>query len=70
MKRAETVVKWLVAINYPNPPSMAMGLPGGWFKAVGMGLTEPIASNATTDGRDRNRRVEVLALPLKAWQSW
>jgi len=69
-KRAETVVKWLVTHNYPHPVSMTAGLPGNWFKTVGKGFTDPIESNLTKEGRAKNRRVEIHALPLKAWQSY
>lgn len=33
-------------------------------EAVGYGLTRPVADNATADGRARNRRVEVLIVPV------
>jgi len=36
------------------------------LSAYGRGESEPVASNATADGRTRNRRVEILVVPLVA----
>lgn len=49
-RRAETVAQWLITHNYAQP---------GWIKIVGAGESEPVASNATKEGRELNRRVEV-----------
>ncbi len=38
---------------------IALGVPSSQIQASGMGLKEPIASNATEEGRAKNRRVEV-----------
>ncbi len=48
-KRAEAVRSQLVAA----------GLPANTISTVGMGPSNPIADNATTEGRSQNRRVEV-----------
>jgi outer membrane protein OmpA-like peptidoglycan-associated protein len=49
-RRAESVKQWLVA-NGQIPP--------GCVATKGYGATRPVASNTTTDGRQKNRRVEV-----------
>jgi len=36
------------------------GLPGSRLTATGKGQAEPVADNATADGRARNRRVEII----------
>jgi OOP family OmpA-OmpF porin len=38
------------------------GLPGDRFVARGFGETQPIADNATAEGRQRNRRIEFMQL--------
>ena len=42
----------------------AHGIAGNRIDAEGMGYLAPVASNLTSDGRDRNRRVEVILLSL------
>ena len=49
-KRAEAVKKYLVD-NFKLPPER--------FVAVGKGATNPVASNATEDGRALNRRTDI-----------
>ena len=53
-RRAATVAEYLVAQG--NSPQR--------FQVLGMGQTEPIASNATAEGRAQNRRVEIRIVPL------
>lgn len=48
-QRAESVVNYLES----------QGVPASRLKAVGMGEDDPIASNATAEGRAQNRRVEI-----------
>lgn len=36
----------------------------GRFQAIGVGQSDPIASNATPEGRAQNRRVEIKIVPL------
>ncbi len=44
----------------------AQGIDVRRMAAIGNGANEPIASNATPDGRAQNRRVEISISPLKA----
>ena len=53
LKRAESVVAYLVT-QQVNELQMV---------PRGMGETHPLTSNATPDGRRRNRRVELVTLP-------
>lgn len=52
--RAQAVRDWLVD---------ASGIPATRFAIQGYGMTRPIASNETPDGRARNRRVEITLVP-------
>jgi outer membrane protein OmpA-like peptidoglycan-associated protein len=49
-KRAESVRTYLVA----------QGLTDGSVASQGFGMTMPVADNATADGRQKNRRVEIV----------
>lgn len=40
----------------------AAGIPANQIRSIGLGGEQPLASNATTQGRERNRRVEVILL--------
>jgi chemotaxis protein MotB len=42
---------------------IAQGLPAARFSARGYGEHRPVASNATAEGRARNRRIAVTILP-------
>lgn len=52
--RATAVVRHLIAHSDLDPAQ---------FTAVAYGSTEPVASNATARGRQRNRRVRIAVLP-------
>jgi len=52
--RASEVVRFLAGPG---------GLPPGRLRAAGRADTEPVASNATEDGRRLNRRIEIILLP-------
>ncbi|MBB5447150.1 MULTISPECIES: OmpA family protein [unclassified Paraburkholderia] len=52
--RAQAVRDWLIN---------ASGLTASQFAIQGYGETRPIASNATDDGRAKNRRVEITLVP-------
>ena len=53
-ERAGSVAEYL--ISQGNNPKR--------FQAIGMGQNDPIASNATPEGRAQNRRVEIKIVPL------
>lgn len=53
-ERAQAVRDWLVD---------ASGIPVTQFAIQGYGITHPIASNDTSEGRARNRRVEITLVP-------
>ena len=52
-RRAASVAEYLVAQG--NNPQR--------FQVLGMGQNDPIASNATPEGRAQNRRVEIIITP-------
>ncbi|MCR4269509.1 OmpA family protein, partial [Nitratireductor sp. ZSWI3] len=54
-RRAGAVANYLVG----------QGVNGQRFAVIGEGETQPIASNATPDGRAQNRRVEIRLSPLR-----
>lgn len=56
--RAASVVRYLLSLNHALPPERYM--------AVGYGEFHPRASNATPEGRAKNRRVEILF----SWEPW
>ncbi|MFN9212585.1 MAG: flagellar motor protein MotB [Betaproteobacteria bacterium] len=53
--RADAVVAFLTA----------QGVPAGLMVAIGMGETQPVASNDTAAGRAKNRRVEIDIVEAK-----
>lgn len=53
--RADAVAAWL---------RERLRLPAGAISAVGLGPDRPLSSNATAAGRARNRRIEVVVLPV------
>jgi outer membrane protein OmpA-like peptidoglycan-associated protein len=52
-RRAQAVKGWLAA----------HGVPEGRMTAVGHGESQPVADNGTPEGRQRNRRVEIVIEP-------
>jgi chemotaxis protein MotB len=43
-----------------------VGIPPERLQAVGLAEFHPIATNDTPEGRSKNRRIEILLLPLEA----
>jgi outer membrane protein OmpA-like peptidoglycan-associated protein len=56
-KRAEAIGAYLTS---------TLGVPAFRISAVGYGETQPIANNDTTQGRERNRRIDVIIEPQLA----
>ncbi len=54
-KRANNIAKYLII----------QGIDSDKIEAIGMGESEPIASNETSDGRDKNRRIEIRVTYFK-----
>ena len=54
-QRAQSVASYL----------MGQGVKSSRFEVIGMGISNPIASNATAAGRQQNRRVEIKIIPNK-----
>ena len=55
--RATEVIRYLIDQHGVEPESL---------QAIGYGHTRPIASNATEDGRQQNRRIEIVLSPKMA----
>lgn len=53
--RAQSVASYLIG----------QGIKASRFEVLGMGISNPIASNATAAGRQQNRRVEIKIIPNK-----
>jgi outer membrane protein OmpA-like peptidoglycan-associated protein len=53
-RRAEAVRRYLIEVAK---------MPAFRISAVGYGETQPVASNATEEGRARNRRIDVFISP-------
>ena len=53
--RAQSVASYLIG----------QGVKASRFEVMGMGISNPIASNATAAGRQQNRRVEIKIIPNK-----
>ncbi|MBI4003706.1 MAG: OmpA family protein, partial [Candidatus Omnitrophica bacterium] len=61
LARAQAVVDYLVTKR---------GFNAGRLTAIGYGESRPITSNDTADGRQRNRRVELIILPQSSGASY
>ncbi|MBP3038522.1 flagellar motor protein MotB [Bacillaceae bacterium Marseille-Q3522] len=51
------------AVNFMKVILQNDQLDPSWFSAKGFGEFQPVASNETSEGRARNRRVEILIMP-------
>jgi outer membrane protein OmpA-like peptidoglycan-associated protein len=54
-RRARSVASFLIS----------RGVPGDQIRAEGLGLTRPVADNASAEGRANNRRVEIIVKPAE-----
>ena len=54
-RRAQSVASYLIG----------QGVKSSRFEVMGMGISNPIASNSTAEGRAQNRRVEIKIIPNK-----
>ena len=52
--RASTVMNYLIS----------RGVPAARLRSQGFGETMPVSDNGSTDGRQRNRRVEIKIVPV------
>ena len=57
-RRAQAAADYLVS----------QGIPRGRLRIAGRGESEPVASNASEEGRQQNRRVEVAIYANQAWR--
>ena len=55
-RRAQAIVDWLVA----------HGIQTARLKVAGYGSSRPIADNSTAQGRERNRRIEIVKMESRA----
>ena len=78
LPQAKLLVKGFVSSNTESPQNIKLSeeravavkemlvasgrIESGRIQAKGMGIQEPIASNATSDGRAKNRRVEIVVV--------
>ncbi len=62
LMRARTVLLFLTA-SATAPKSPGGGLDSKLWSAAGYGDTDPVASNSTPAGQQKNRRVELIMLP-------
>ena len=61
LMRARQVLVYL--ISSPEEKGGGGGLPATRWSAAGYGETDPVAGNDTPEGREKNRRVELILLP-------
>lgn len=60
--------KFFPSLRDLQPLTDKFGIDGSRLTAIGYGTTKPIADNGTSEGRQKNRRVEVVLEAIRIVQ--
>jgi chemotaxis protein MotB len=63
MRAREVLVYLITAREQKDPKKAGGGLDATRLHAAGYGETDPVAKNDSDDGRQQNRRVELVLMP-------